>query len=252
MKKPMRKVKKFNEGGSSYTGDDEIVKYRMGQIKDPGIDLFKLTSGEAQEAKPVPLAKKAEPAETKPAAPAEPAKIEVKTTSEDIFDETGTKSKFKRNQETGELYTLEDTPKPVKPVAKKAASSSSTNTSSAKPAEKTAKAEPKAETKTKTEPKKPYDSNEANAAIKAQSKLDSEYTPPKPPPSPGRLGFKGDFFSGRPYGADKFEKEQRSKRSMAAEGNYKKGGSVKMASGGKVSSASKRADGCALRGKTRA
>jgi len=245
MKKPMRKVKKFNEGGSSYTGDDEIVKYRMGQIKDPGIDLFKLTSGEAQEAKPVPLAKKAEPAkpaETKPAAPAEPAKIEVKTTSEDIFDETGTKSKFKRNQETGELYTLEDTPKPVKPVAKKAASSSSTNTSSAKPAEKTAKAEPKAETK--AEPKKPYDSNAANASIKAQAKLDSEYTPPKPPSSPGRLGFKGEFFSGKPYGAEKFEKEQRSKKSMAAEGSYKKGGSV--------SSASKRADGCAIRGKTRA
>jgi hypothetical protein len=34
---------------------------------------------------------------------------------------------------------------------------------------------------------------------------------------------------------------------------YKKGGKIKkMASGGKVSSASKRADGCAIRGKTRA
>jgi hypothetical protein len=34
-------------------------------------------------------------------------------------------------------------------------------------------------------------------------------------------------------------------------GGMKKGGKVKMASGGKVSSASKRADGCATKGKTR-
>jgi len=70
----------------------------------------------------------------------------------------------------------------------------------------------------------------------------------KPEPSPGALGFKGlrSFLSGlgKPYGSEKFEKEQRSKKSMAAEGSYKKGGSV--------SSASKRADGCAIRGKTRA
>ena len=70
----------------------------------------------------------------------------------------------------------------------------------------------------------------------------------KPEPSPGALGFKGlrSFLSGlgKPYGSEKFEKEQSAKKSMAAEGNYKKGG--------KVSSASKRADGCAIRGKTRA
>jgi len=70
----------------------------------------------------------------------------------------------------------------------------------------------------------------------------------KPEPSPGALGFKGlrSFLSGlgKPYGSEKFEKEQNAKKSMAAEGNYKKGG--------KVSSASKRADGCAIRGKTRA
>ena len=39
---------------------------------------------------------------------------------------------------------------------------------------------------------------------------------------------------------------------MAAEGNYRKGGVTKMAGGGKVKSASARADGCAIRGKTRA
>jgi len=69
MKKPAmkgspRKVRKFAEGGSyfvpdseKYTGDDEIVKYRMGQIKDPGVDLFKLARGEEQVAKPVEFEK---------------------------------------------------------------------------------------------------------------------------------------------------------------------------------------------------
>jgi len=251
MKKPMRKVKKFEAGGSSYTGDDPIVKYRMGKMSadEANIALGRpdMVKGSlSQEEEKSPVRSMAKPAEVK-------TETKAETKPERIFNETGTE--FFRNPESGALYNLEDTPKPAKPAAKKAPSSSSSSTtaSNAKPAAKVeTKAEPKAETKTKTEPKKPYDSNEANAAIKAQSKLDSEYTPPKPPPSPGRLGFKGDFFSGRPYGADKFEKEQRSKRSMAAEGNYKKGGSVKMASGGKVSSASKRADGCALRGKTRA
>jgi hypothetical protein len=70
----------------------------------------------------------------------------------------------------------------------------------------------------------------------------------KPDPSPGPLGFKGlrSFLSGlgKPYGADKYEKEARMKKGLEGEGAFKKGG--------KVSSASKRADGCAIRGKTRA
>ena len=56
-----KRMKKFDNGG--YTGDDEMVKYRMGQLKDPGIDLFKLVRGEDQIAKPVQLDKK--PAEIK-------------------------------------------------------------------------------------------------------------------------------------------------------------------------------------------
>jgi hypothetical protein len=70
----------------------------------------------------------------------------------------------------------------------------------------------------------------------------------KPDPSPGALGFKGlrSFLSGlgKPYGSEKFEKEARMKKGLEGEGAFKKGG--------KVSSASKRADGCAIRGKTRA
>ena len=46
--------------------------------------------------------------------------------------------------------------------------------------------------------------------------------------------------------------EERKAKAFADMGNMKKGGKVKkMASGGKVSSASKRADGCATKGKTK-
>jgi len=68
----------------------------------------------------------------------------------------------------------------------------------------------------------------------------------KPDPSPGALGFKGlrSFISGlgKPYGAEKYAKEERMKKGL-------EGGGMK--AGGKVSSASSRADGCAVRGKTR-
>mgnify|MGYP003632341277 CR=1 FL=1 len=64
VKNGSKRMKKFAEGGTyfapdseKYTGDDEIVKYRMGQIKDPGVDLFKLARGEEQVAKPVEFEK---------------------------------------------------------------------------------------------------------------------------------------------------------------------------------------------------
>jgi hypothetical protein len=64
VKNGSKRMKKFAEGGTyfapdseKYTGDDEIVKYRMGQIKDPGVDLFKLVRGEEQVAKPVEFEK---------------------------------------------------------------------------------------------------------------------------------------------------------------------------------------------------
>ena len=241
MKKPMRKVKKFDNGGLSKAqeewlgGADRTDPFIMARMRKAVPDEVKT---EAAPAKAAPA--KAEPAKAE-------VKTETKTTSEDIFDETGVKSKFKRNQETGDLYTLDDTVKPAaKPAAKTASSSSSTSTSSAKPAEKPA-------AKTEAKPAKTVYIPNKDATADNRDIGEKKPAPPKPDPSPGRLGFRGDFFSGRPYGSEKFEKEQRSKRSMEAEGNYRKGGSVKkMASGGKVKSASARADGCAIRGKTRA
>jgi hypothetical protein len=85
------------------------------------------------------------------------------------------------------------------------------------------------------------------ARVKTPEVKEKKAEMPKPDPSPGPLGFKGlrSFFSGmgKPYGAEKFEKEQKMKKGL-------EGGGMK--AGGKVSSASKRADGCAIRGKTRA
>lgn len=84
----------------------------------------------------------------------------------------------------------------------------------------------------------------AKAKVPAPKETKAEMA--KPDPSPGALGFKGlrSFISGlgKPYGAEKFEKEQRMKKGL-------EGGGLK--AGGKVSSASKRADGCAVRGKTK-
>lgn len=246
----MRKVKKFETGGSAndYKGTDEIVQYRMGQIKDPGVDLFKLARGEEQEAKPVPLAKKAEFAPTPAkAAPAEPAKTEVKTTSEDIFDETGTKSKFKRNQETGELYTLDAPTKPTKPAKSTSSSSSTSNASpAAAPAAKTAAPAVKVEAKDdKTAPKKLTDEEKFDAEVK-RLRLEN-VNKPYPKKKSFFEDLKDRFGGKKVYGA-----KPSSDKDFAAQA-IKRGGVIKkMASGGKVKSASARADGCAIRGKTRA
>lgn len=266
----MRKVKKFETGGPAtdeYKGTDEIVKYRMGQIKDPGVDLFKLARGEEQEAKPVPLATKAEAAPTPAKTTAEPVKTEVKTTSEDIVDETGTKSKFKRNPETGDLYTpIENMEKSVVKTTKPAASSSST--SSTKPA---AKVETKTETKAKAEAK---DDKPVPAKVDKETKPAS-----KKYKSPGITDLTGtgtsdeersdnvskllkgvkSIFSGPADYITKGSPKMRAKEALKSgmeskdRDSMRKGGSVKkMAGGGKVKSASARADGCAIRGKTRA
>lgn len=83
--------------------------------------------------------------------------------------------------------------------------------------------------------------------VEEKVKVEAPKVSTKAEPSPGPLGFKAirSFISGlgKPYGAEKFEKEQRIKKGL-------EGGGMK--AGGKVSSASKRADGCAIRGKTRA
>jgi len=240
MKKPMKKFKRFNTGGSAndYKGTDEMVQYRMGQIKDPGVDLFKLASGEEQEAKPVPL--------KKPEAAPTPAKTEAESAKAEPAKTTPVKLASNINPEDGKEYTPVDQAAPAAPykdarlvsappiknaAAKKTSSSSSANTSS-----------------NKADTKNPYDSDAANAAIKAQANLDSAYTPSKAKAKPKTLQEKRDTREARRKAIDAKTSGMASKD----RDTMRKGGSVKMASGGKVSSASRRADGCAVRGKTRA
>jgi hypothetical protein len=87
----------------------------------------------------------------------------------------------------------------------------------------------------------------AKAKVPAPKVAEKKTEMAKPDPSPGALGFKGlrSFISGlgKPYGAEKYAKEERMKKGL-------EGGGMK--AGGKVKSASARADGCAIRGKTRA
>ena len=239
----MRKVKKFETGGSAndYKGTDEIVQYRMGQIKDPGVDLFKLARGEEQEAKPVPLARKAEPA--KPAE-TKPAEAETKTAStkpERIFNETGTE--FFRNPESGALYNLE--PKPEDSIRKPAAKI-------AKAAKPAAAAAPAVKTETKVEAK---DDKPVAKKLTDEEKFDAEVKRLRlenvNKPYPKKKSFLEDLkdkFGGKKVSGAK----PSSDKDFAAQA-IKRGGVIKkMAGGGKVKSASARADGCAIRGKTRA
>jgi len=262
MKKPMKKFKRFNTGGSAndYKGTDEMVQYRMGQIKDPGVDLFKLASGEEQEAKPVPL--------KKPEAAPTPAKTEAESAKAEPAKTTPVKLASNINPEDGKEYTPVDQAAPYKDA----------RLVSAPPIRKPPKPVVRAETKTETkvEPKA-----EAKAEAKAEPKDDKpvpakvtkDEKPKTGPKTPGALAFTDEeraknrsrlyegiksIFSGPAdyitKGSPKMRAKEALKSGMASKDRdtMRKGGSVKMASGGKVSSASKRADGCAVRGKTRA
>jgi len=221
MKKGSKRMKKFENGGPTtdeYKGTDEIVQYRMGQIKDPGIDLFKLTSGEAQEAKPVPLAKK--PTETAKQEPKVEYKENIVETESDlnpygVGKGTTTKKQtfgeaFKSARSSGDKTFMFNGKSYTTDLAKP--SSSSANTSSAK-------------TFVETKTKKPYEPYEGN------------FRPYEP--------YEGNFKPSSSKAKTLQEKRdaRETKRNSVVS---------KMASGGKVSSASKRADGCAVRGKTRA
>jgi hypothetical protein len=169
-----KKMKKFEEGG--YTGDDEIVKYRMGMIDAKGNDLTK------------------------------------KSNPQDYKDES-----------MGEFTTNLSEPKSVeKTVVKTKVSPSrdfdTTNSSASKPKNNVDR-----DFDTTDSEKKPFIDIPKRAAGMKQFRSDAE--------SPIERLFKS--ISGK------------SQRTTAAEKKMKSGGSVK------VSSASKRADGIAQRGKTK-
>ena len=152
------------------------------------------------------------------AVPDEP-KAAPKADTGELRDETGATSKIRRNTETGDLYSTEA---PTPKAAPKAEAKSES-----KPA-------PKAEPKSEMGPTKKTTVQEFKESLKKAPEMPGSYKKestekPKTKIEPGTFGL------------GKIAKNLREKAGITS---YKSGGSVK-------SSASRRADGCAIRGKTK-
>jgi len=155
------------------------------------------------------------------------AKVDTKADTGELRDETGATSKIRRNTETGDLYSTEaPTPKAeTKPAAK--AETKSAPKAETKPAAK-------AEAKSEMGPTKRTTVQDFRESLKKAPEMPGSYKKestekPKTKIEPGTFSF------------GKIAKNLREKAGITS---YKKGGSVK-------SSASSRADGCAVRGKTK-
>lgn len=156
------------------------------------------------------------------AVPDEP-KAAPKADTGELRDETGATSKIRRNTETGDLYSTEaPTPKPA----------------------------PKAEAKSesKAESKAGQFLEKEKAPTKKTTVQDFRESLKKAPEMPGSYK-KESAGSEKPKtkiepGTFSFGKIAKNLREKAGITSYKSGGSVK-------SSASRRADGCAIRGKTK-
>ena len=200
----MKKVKRFQEGGFTKEQEEWL--------------------GGADRTDPYILAR------MRKAVPDAP-KAAAKEDSGELRDETGEKSKIRRNTETGELYSTEASFKPTvknSPVAetKKPVAVKTTEVV----VEKT-KEEPKKTTKStvpadfgKVSLPKSFSASGGNTEPKKSTARLSPVSLPDP--------------------LAKFKKTKSDKDTAYSDAGYKKGGMV--------SSASKRADGCAVRGKTRA
>jgi hypothetical protein len=200
----MKKMKKFQDGG---TADENFTPEQLKFL------------GGADRTDPYILAR------MRKAAPDAPkvAKVDTKVDSGELRDETGEKSKVRRNTETGELYDTEIYTPKVTPKAEAVAPKATPKVEAA-PAPKESKPETKDK---KTTLKEFRESLKSPDILKPYKKSDIEN-----PKSKANLS---DL---------KFGNLTKSLREKAGITSYK--------SGGKVSSASKRADGIAIRGKTRA
>ena len=142
----------------------------------------------------------------------------------ELRDETGATSKIRRNTETGDLYSTEaPTPKP----APKAEAKSESKAES-KPA-------PKAEPKSEMGPTKKTTVQEFRESLKKAPEMPGSYKKESAGSEKPKTKIEPGTFS--------FGKIAKNLREKAGITSYKKGGSV--------SSASRRADGCAIRGKTK-
>ena len=247
MKRTIKKVKRFSAGGFSEAQE----KWLGGADRtDPAI-LARMRKAVPDEAKEEP--KKAEPTSTE----TKDEVIDMRSNPKNVISDD-TRKKAMESVNKVEPVKTESKPKPVKTAAKKTAAPAAAKTvkAAAAAAKTVDKDETKLASKDKANPKAVADAYKKAATLNEPFESDFPKTKddgPKIPPSPGRLGFRGDFFSGRPYGATKLkEARERAERQDRESYDMKKGGKVKkLKSGGKVSSASSRGDGCAQRGKTR-
>jgi hypothetical protein len=184
-----KKMKKYGGGGDVYTGDDEIVKYRMGMTD-----------------------KKEEP--------------KAETASRD-FDSTDSETP------SMDLPAKQETTVPKKTAAKL----------TPKAEAPTPKAEPKAETKSYEE-KTGFEAKKAKALEGVDVKPEA---PKERSPSQNKTNAGVDLKKALFGGSSESPRMKAAKRAQAMDAN-----NYSMKKGGKVKSASARADGCAIRGKTRA
>ena len=234
----MKKMRRFDEGGLSKAQEE----YLGGADRTDPYIMARMRRAVPDEPKAAPAMSKADAGE--------------------LRDETGMISKMRRNTETGDLYSTDTSETKTVP---KATSSSAPKAAPAAPA-------PKAESKSeapaaKSGPKvgragqAPAGLSEFQAKVQAdaESKQGKTQKSQRTSAAEGKSGQSdsslGDFQArvqkeaeaGQGKGPSIFQRmmNQKSQRTVAAEKS--KG----MKAGGKVSSASSRGDGCAMRGKTR-
>ena len=231
-----KKMRRFDEGGLSKAQEDWL--------------------GGADRSDPYIMAR------MRKAVPDEP-KAAPKADAGELRDETGMTSKMRRNTETGELYSTDTSETKTVPKATSSAAPKAAPKAEAAPA-------PKAESKSeapaaKSGPKvgragqAPAGLSEFQAKVQAdaESKQGKTQKSQRTSAAEGKSGQSdsslGDFQArvqkeaeaGQGKGPSLFQRmmNQKSQRTIAAEKGMK--------AGGKVSSASSRGDGCAMRGKTR-
>jgi len=215
MKRPVKKVKRFDDGG--YTGDDPIVKYRMGKMSEADTyeALGQKDLANASRAKEPKVEPKEEPKTTKSIAP-----------SDNFYDTSSEKEIADASFKTSSTETTKPVVKPAAPrsVAPKVESKpTSTSTSTSTPKVTATKSDDKENPKAVAE------------AYRQAAALNTPVESNFPIQKETKKGPSGKAKANRDAG----------KPSKSPNRSYKSGGTVKR------SSASSRGDGIATKGHTR-
>lgn len=225
-----KKMRRFDEGGLSKAQEDWL--------------------GGADRSDPYIMAR------MRKAVPDEP-KAAPKADAGELRDETGMTSKMRRNTETGELYSTDTSETKTVP---KATSSSTPKAAPKAEAAPASKAESKAESKSEMGPTKKTTVAEFKESLKKGPEMPGSFSSKKSADTEKKAANVSEFreslknpLKGLGEFQDKVQKEAESMQGKTsfAKKLREKAGITSYKAGGKVSSASSRGDGCAMRGKTR-